>query len=353
MRKLHSIFWLPGDYSMVSPGSIVTVPHDPGVNDPLSGLTAAFLSERGLRIIVMLPIDSAALSNTENYATRLNELKATLAAKGITPWAISLGDEAFDACNNAMLSWPCFAGMARPSEDMAARKAWLFPRLSRLFTLTKQAFPTVPTMQVETMFCEDNANAGLWHPLCPDADIVAVDPYLWTDGCPWLGSGPLTPTTGADPKFGMEVAWLVAGTPAGHPLNISGAFGYGKPVVLVGQAFRDLAGQWRQLPTPAQSRWYFEWGVSQPQIIGLGWYAVSSVPGLSVGLDSLPEHLAMVRGCVAEMSVGTPVAAPVARPVAGSTPPPTAPAPKWTVAYRTDGSVEVRDTTGAVVFLGT
>jgi len=360
MRKLHTLFWLPGDYSLVPSGSIATVPHDPGVNDALGGIDAAFLAARGLRIIVMLPVGSSDLSNPDGYVARLTALKATLAAKGITPWAISLGDEMFDVCNyGARLSWPVFAGMTRPHEDMRARKQLLYPRLSRLYTLTKTAFPTIPTLQVETMFCSTDVNEGYWHPLCPDADIAAVDPYLWSDGCPWLGTGPLTAQSPVE-KFGKEVMWLTAG--GGNPLGITGAFGYGKPVVLIGQVFRDVINSpWHTLPTPAQSRWYFEWGVSQPQIIGLGWYSIASVPGLSIGLDQLPAHLAMVRGTMAEMAAGTPVAdplpsaAPAPVPVPAptvltpTTPTPAAPVTTLcTIAVRSDHTLVITGANGRV-----
>lgn len=341
MRKLHNIFWLPGDHSLVPEGSIIAIPHDPGHNDSLSGIDQAYLTDRGLRVLVLLPYSSDELSNPASYVTRLNAFKAVLQARGITPWAISLGDEAFDVCNSpSMLAWPCFAGMTRPIEDMTARKQWLQPRLTQLFALTKQVFPSIPTMQVETMYSEDTTNIGLWHPDC-GADIRGIDPYLWTDGCGWLGTAPLTPTTPASPKFGMEVGWLCTGTPAGFLHTVTGAFAGNKPVVLIAQAFHDLAGQWRQLPTVAQMRWYHEWGNGQAPIIGMGWYGIKTIPGLSVGLDSLPEHYAAVLGMIAEMATGTPVPDPVAAgappPVVVPPSPPVVPPTGASVLTSTDG----------------
>jgi hypothetical protein len=310
VRKLHSIFWLPGDYSLVPAGSIVTVPHDPGVNDPLAGIDGAFLADRGLKAIVQLPITSNELLNAGLFRLRVEALRDTLRRKRIVPWAISVGDEAFDSINNGWLSWPCFGGFRRPSEDMLDRKTWAYPRIKALYAEVTRAFPAVPTMQVETRINEDRSNVGLWYPDC-GADILAIDAYLWADGCPWLKTEPLTATTGPDPKFGREVAWMCVGTPPGFVPRLTGAFASKKPVVLIAPTFHDLSGTWRTLPTNKQIRWYYEWGVSQPQVIGLGFYAVQSVPGQSVGLDRLPETYAGVRQMLAEMSGGEPVADPV------------------------------------------
>jgi len=342
VRRLHPIFWLPGDYSMVPPGSIVTVPHDPGVNDALSGIDRDFLESRGLRALVQLPVTSAELANPDNYKARLFALNVTLSRKGIVPWAISLGDEMFDVCNyGERLQWPCFAGMTRPNEDMQRRKEWMYPRLQRLYALAKQVFPRVPSMQIETLFNEDRSNVGLWHPDC-GADILAVDPYLWEDGCPWLGTGPLTPTTTADPKFGMEVTWLLRGAPASFHLRITGATARNKPVVLVAQAFHDIEGQWRQLPTPEQMTWYHHIAQATDGVIGLGFYGIQSVPGVSVGLDQLPAHYAAMRGVLSEMATGTYVPDPLPSypPAQPPTPPPAVPTIASVTITWSDGFVQ-------------
>ena len=358
LPKKHTLFWLPGDYSLAPRGSIVNVYHDPGMNDPLSGLTGDFLAARDLRIVVNLPVDNAALVNPDSYATRLEILRATLLNRNLTSkvWAILVGDEEFDRCNyGARLSWPVYAGMTRESEDMQARKMLLHERLSRLFTLTKQAFPTIPTMQMETMYCKATGNVGLWHPLCDNADIAGVDPYMPTDGWAWMpGSSSLTPTTPASPYYEMNCGWFVVGTPAGYQFNISGAYGYDRPVVVINQAFHDLAptSPWRQLPSTSQIRWPFERFVNESRVIGIGYYGLTSVPGEAECLDQLPQHYATILGTLAEMAGGVPVPDPVARPLSGAAPtpaptpaPPTPPPTTPTLVCRTDvysdGSVKV------------
>jgi hypothetical protein len=359
MRRLHHITYLPGDYSGCPPGSIVTVVDDPD-NRQLDGIDGAFLASRGLRALVMATARERELVDPAQFDTHLVALQTKLAAKGITPWAIALGDEWFDLVNHPrMVGWSCFEGMRQIEGDMRRRKQWLYPRLQELFRRLKAHFPAIPTVQVETKINEDQASgAGLWYPDC-GADVLAIDAYLWADGASWLGTSPLTPDSPVE-KFGREVAWMLTGTPAGFQPRITGAFAQGKPVILVAQAFHDVAGGWRTLPTVRQLQWYWEYAVNTPQIVGWAVYAWSSVPGLSVGLDQLPAHAAAVAAMYQQMqswpavpdpSPGAVAPAPAPDPTTPVPPAPTTPAlpsTLCTIAVRSDRTLVITAADGRV-----
>jgi hypothetical protein len=94
-------------------------------------------------------------------------------------------------------------------------------------------------------------------------------------------------------KFRKEVAVLVEGGTLG-PYKWAGAASYGKPVMIIGQAFHDTDPvlTWGRMPTPTQLSWWYDLAV-RVDAEGMGWFCRRSAPGVD-GLDKHPAHQRMV-----------------------------------------------------------
>jgi hypothetical protein len=274
------------------PGSLVVLPDNEQFLDRVTG---AMLAARDLRAVIQTGCNEDYLTNPDHWDRYLNALHLRCAAQGITPVAWMIEEEWWDRCNNPadVAGWPVFAGMTEWQ-----RKEWLRPRLAELYRRTKAR--GLLTVAVETKWNDDATfGSGLWYPDY-GADVLGADPYLWARGWPLVGTPPLTDSDGPEmcEKFKREVAWVVEGVGAWK-----GVLHYGRPVMLVAQAFRDRDpnGLWATVPTAAQLHWWLDLAERHPQIVALAAFAHRSAASVAC-MDELPETRAAVDALHAEGS---------------------------------------------------
>ena len=159
------------------------------------------------------------------------------------------------------------------SSDPYTRVDWCHARWSDALRQVKAAFPGVPVGAVETCwYGRRDFGPAYYRPVLAEADFLGVDAYV---------HGPITREA-----FDRQVAPILAA-----------AGSHGKPVLVVGQAFRD--GD-RQMPTAWQMQWWLD--AAPPTTVGLAWFTLvhpgrddPATHGDGRGLVDAPAQLEAAR----------------------------------------------------------
>jgi len=287
-------YWLyyraSGALGFCEPGSAVIIQD----NEELASLDGAALAVLGLSPIIYCACNNENFTNPATFDCYLADLQRRLVLKGITPLAMMVEEEWYDRINGPDVGgWPCFSNM-----DPWLRKMLIRDRLTTFYGMIKARWPWCYTVAVESKWNDDgNWGVLLWYPP-PVVDVLGCDPYLHAHGWPPMGTPPLVPddTPEMRQKFDLEIGAVVKGYHFADGREWRGAASYGKPLMLVGQGFkdRDPAGMWSVAPSGVQLGWWYSLACSTPSVVGLGWFCVRSAPSV-IGLDGLPEQAAAVH----------------------------------------------------------